>query len=120
MRNRWSTAIVVTMVLTILLWAIPAQAHHGAFHADQHAWDSSSTVYVKAHSSCSTNCNTIKAEIKKDGVWYKASCVSQNDSCSPVYSPERAFSFPVTVQTYHGWSNGLFEGEGFSVFVYYA
>lgn len=110
---------VLVLVLVLSFLAVPVAAHHGTFHAHQHTWDTSSTVFVKAHSSCSQNCNKIWSDIKKSGVWYGGSCISSNDACSFVYSPEKAYSFPVTVQTDHTWQNSIFDGEGVPKSVYY-
>lgn len=113
-------AVALTVVLLILV--VPAtdvNAHHGAYHWDQHSIDWSSTIEVWPHTGCTTGCNQLQAEIWKTSAWYGATCNSGAGNCFDVFGPHKTYSFPVTVSTRHGAIANPDHSGGTQLDVYY-
>ena len=113
--------VAVCCVALMVLTSSPAAAHHGAIHWHQHNRDAGSCcVEVRAHTSCSTNCNYIDSRILKSGTWFTTTCDGgRNDTCFEVYSVWRAYSYPETVKTRHSYDAGLHTVIQHEVSVYY-
>lgn len=97
----------VALFLLILLVALPAVGHHGAFHHDQHAVDSGSCcVEVRAHSQCTTNCTSLYAGLWKDGAITSDTCSGPpgTDTCYSAITLPRTYSTPVTVASNHQYT----------------
>lgn len=120
-RARMIPVLLLLLALFGLMLVLPdsAEAHHGAYHWDQHTMDWSSSMEAWPHTGCTEGCNQLEAEIWKSGAWWGGTCNSGLGQCYDVYGPHKSYSFPVTVSTRHNAIADPWHSGGTRLDVYY-